>query len=698
MSVSRCGRISKVLERSDSAMVGRIARLLVVVMATWALTVCAADSTFAEISEGAIGMSEESLKFRRPLRIPEEVPLGIADPAVAKAGEEGSWTGEFVLAKEVPAGQVLWLQIYGGRSNKGTWANLQVDDESKEGYVALRRASGKKLQPRAVSNDGGMIVFELPDEGLKSGERLIMELGGPKGTIAPRVSQPNKFFLLVMASPEDKLALNCLAGNTLDRIVGACLMHIVGNDAERIRAYAPSHAVAGQEISILVRPEDKCRNVASTELGPLVVRLDGKELEVRRAPIRDSTCCVLGGIVLPKEGIYRLEVEDTSSGFETVTNPIECLPASPPAGILWGLIHAHTEISDGCASLDHCYTYMRDACGLDFGATGDHDHLWETFDAMWRLTQEAAAKYNEPGRFTTFLGYEWAKWRRKGYGDRNVYYLHDRRPMFRSDDANYPTPTDLFKALKNETALVIPHHPAEIRNHCDWKDHDPEKERLVEIYSFWGNSERSVTQGNPFPVKGLNRTDPDSGENPLGFVQRALECGWRVGFTAGSDDHFAHPGDMTVHGTKPWDYQGGLTAVYAAENTRESIWKALYDRRCYGTTGARIILNFELDGHPMGSELLLSAHPELASTRKLKASVHGAAEIKRVEIVRNNQEVHVLRPDSLDVTFDWADTEALADVNLPAALHSPVPFTFYYLRVTQTDGEMAWSSPIWISP
>ena len=48
-------------------------------------------------------------------------------------------------------------------------------------------------------------------------------------------------------------------------------------------------------------------------------------------------------------------------------------------------------------------------------------------------------------------------------------------------------------------------------------------------------------------------------------------------------------------------YPGGLVAVYAPELTREAIWDALWHRRCYATTGKRIILEFSVDGEPMGS-------------------------------------------------------------------------------------------------
>jgi hypothetical protein len=50
---------------------------------------------------------------------------------------------------------------------------------------------------------------------------------------------------------------------------------------------------------------------------------------------------------------------------------------------------------------------------------------------------------------------------------------------------------------------------------------DTVKQRLVEMYSFWGSSECSMHDGNPFPVKkAWNLTEPE--EAVEGFVQRAL--------------------------------------------------------------------------------------------------------------------------------------------------------------------------------
>lgn len=636
-------------------------------------------------------ISQES--FKRPIRIPENIQLSIAEPNLAKADEQRKWTLNFTLSEAISKEQEIHLMVHGGRNNKNAWRNLQIENSSKEGYVSLKRLSGEQLQPIKIND--GMIAFSVPNDGLEEGEKLVAELGGK----APRLSLPNKFFLLFKASSEDKLIAPTLFGEVLNRIVGTCLIHVVGNDIEKIRTYAKSHAISGKEISILVRPEDKYGNISSEKLGNLVVRINGQEVKTRRESVENSNCCILKGIILPEEGIYRLEVEDTSRGMKAITNPIKCYTESSSKKVLWGVIHGHTEMSDGAGSIEHYFTYMKDACGLDFGAISDHDHLFETSEQMWEQTQDAVVKYNQTGRFTTFLGYEWAKWRKNGDGDRNVYYLYDRKPMFRSDDGEYPTPDELFKAIENESAIIIPHHPAGNGNHCDWKEHYPEKERLVEIYSCWGNSERSVHDGNPFPVRPAGGTESDAidaGEVQSGFVQRALELGWRVGFIAGGDDHLGHAGDEILIGRKPWLYKAGLMAVYAEDNTRRSIWNAMYNRRTYATTGARIIMDMRLNIHPMGSEISLSDYPQLSSKRRLTLKVHGTDTVKSIEIVRNNSEIHTYYSESSDVSCDWIDTEPLADVNLPPSLYCSTPFTFYYIRITQVDDEMAWSSPIWI--
>ena len=110
--------------------------------------------------------------------------------------------------------------------------------------------------------------------------------------------------------------------------------------------------------------------------------------------------------------------------------------------------------------------------------------------------------------------------------------------------------------------------------------------------------------------------------------------GLKVGFIGGSDDHSGRPGwsaaTVAHHGVR-----GGLTAFLANDLTRETLWDALRARRCYGTTGERIILDVTVNGHPMGSELVAESAPIV------RCHVIGTADLDTIEVRRGLETVHV---------------------------------------------------------
>ena len=81
-------------------------------------------------------------------------------------------------------------------------------------------------------------------------------------------------------------------------------------------------------------------------------------------------------------------------------------------------------------------------------------------------------------------------------------------------------------------------------------------------------------------------------------------------------------------------------AVYAAEHSRESIFHAIYDRRTYATSGVRILLDFQLDRHPMGSEVKTRTPPLVS------VDVVGTAPIARVEIEKKRPVVFRVAAES----------------------------------------------------
>jgi len=641
--------------------------------------------------------------WRRPIRMPKDVKMTHTVPPFAFTSQKSTWYLPFIVSRDVPENWTLKFQLYGGRNNKGKFGPAQTESPAEYGYISAQLEDGTKLSMKP-DKMAGVYELSMPKGGLKKDDILTVILGdnseGCKGITAHHYRLLDKFFALYcIPDKEDEPKFPEWAGETAwgkgnsRRTIGLCTMHLLGNKIDHLRAYIPSSTKPGVPFDILVRPEDSYSTLSHERPGEIVVLLDDEEVEAKVEKVHDSTC-LTASVTLPEKGVYRFTVIDKSSGMEVVSNPTICSDNGQPR--YWGMIHGHTEMSDGTGSLEWYFHQLKNEVMLDFAAPGDHDHLWETPDDYWAITCEAVKRWNDPGEFVTLLGYEWAKWRKNGDADRNVYYLENDRSMYRSDDGEFPSPPELFKALdeNNEKAIVIPHHTGHGGNFCDWKDHDEKFERLVEIYQVRGSYECSPEDGNPVPER-PSKVEPFE----KGYVRNALATGWRIGFTAGGDDHNGQWGTEFRSGDPESGYKQGLMCVEADEKTRDSVFAGMYDRRVVATTGSRMILAYDLNGTPMGSELSLKDNPEMASSRKLSVQFHGTAPVDRIDIIRNNKVVHSVPGNGeLDMNVTWEDTEPAEGIWMPTAKYCDHPFTFYYVRVVQTDNEVAWASPIWIDP
>jgi tetratricopeptide (TPR) repeat protein len=363
-------------------------------------------------------------------------------------------------------------------------------------------------------------------------------------------------------------------------------------------------------------------------------------------------------------GSFELTAYDqtTSQIFSRVR--LACGRSGQRDQLYFGDIHGHSELSDGQGSPESYYHNARDVEQLDFVALTDHDYMLT--DAKWDHVRQLAAKFNDPGRFVSFVGFEWSH----KMGDKHLIFRDAQPPLLRRNDPRADHPRKLFEAYRDIPVIMTAHHPQSSFRPTDWFFHDAKVERLVEIYSLHGRSEY---YRNPNPI--TPRTPPHQKyTTPLAVinvvdasVQAALARGYQLGISGGGDKHDAHPGDL------------GLVAVYAPELRREPIFDALYQRHCFATTNARIVLDFSIDDHFMGEEFT-SDQPVT-----MNAAIIGAAPLQLIELIRNNL-----------VLTSWAGQGYAQEIRYRDDSPRPAQ-TFYYLRVTQTDGEMAWSSPIWVA-
>jgi hypothetical protein len=364
--------------------------------------------------------------------------------------------------------------------------------------------------------------------------------------------------------------------------------------------------------------------------------------------------------------------------------------------VYFGDIHAHSVHSDGTGDADEFYLRAMAGFQDDLASLTDHDYLdgIELSASTFKWMGNLAARFNLPGRFVTFTGYEWTapavavhagEGQRVGEGHKHILFPGDDGPLFSYGDPRSDSGAKLMERLKDFRCIAIPHHIA--WSNCHWDYHDPEIQRLVEICSAHGRYEHL---GNRPIGYRMDQVYPNN------FIQDVLNTGIRLGFTGGTDNH-----GLLWHGTYPAKLYGdsiepgskvswrcntlrtGLTAILAPELTREALYEALYQRRCYATSGEKIFLDFRVNGMLMGSDFTSALRPVL--------SVHviGTSALRVVEIIRDGQVMS---------SCQWGGSETVREVsfNLIDASSSPNCQDYYYLRVLQEGGDMAWSSPIWV--
>lgn len=287
---------------------------------------------------------------------------------------------------------------------------------------------------------------------------------------------------------------------------------------------------------------------------------------------------------------------------------------------------------------------------LNLSLFGDDPAVAERYqNATWQQIKEAAERHYQPGKFTTFAGYEYSP----TLADRGK---HHRNIIFRSMDtpnqaiSAYTAASEIEVWRRLEATctddcefLTIPHNPNKTWGLAfasqtidgipytaeDWKLRE-RSEPLVEMFQIKGNSECSSAFGAGDEECGFEQFLPPCAEgvtgkttgciHPTSMIRDGLKKGLaledelgvnplKFGLIGSTDAHNSNPGDA-----EEWDYRGaaaytsspaqrrldsvrttggnpgGLAAVWAPENTREALFDAMRRKEVYATSGTRIKL------------------------------------------------------------------------------------------------------------
>ena len=461
----------------------------------------------------------------------------------------------------------------------------------------------------------------------------------------------------------------------------------------RLGVVAPATVAAYEEFSVLVRVEDEYGNVCPDFAGEITLGVKPGGIT---APAPCSMTPSAGGAARigpfiaarNTEGPATITAAAWEFGIAGVSNPIDVVEAGSNR-IFFGDLHTHAPgaldsshrphgpfMAHGVGTYAEALRYARDISGLDcvgvawFPPPQNIEALWSVPRADdWEEYQAIVADSYEPGEFAPLVAIELSD---PSAGHRVILYPDEGKRVTTSKIE------EIWPALEGTGAVVVPHHinvtsEGGYQNWRtqDWQRHNAAFQTVLEIAQN----------------RGAFETDVPDGATVLGgggaSAQDALAMGRRLGFVGGTDSHHAQPGRNTcaMAGVDFHDHvTGGLTAIIAPELTRAALIQALKERRCYATTGARIVLDFSVDGHGMGAEFAAS-EPAVSVT----ARVLGTAPLKRVEVIGNNNVVFTQPGDGR--VCELAETLSLAEGQT----------TYFYLRVTQSDGHVAWSSPIWVS-
>ncbi len=262
------------------------------------------------------------------------------------------------------------------------------------------------------------------------------------------------------------------------------------------------------------------------------------------------------------------------------------------------------------------------------------DHLESVDENEWRDMREQAEKANQEGVFVVLPGLEWTK--RWGHAC-----------IFDPQTRVWPTNIAAFYQAAADAGVVLKiNHPGPGTNVFNALAYSEVGDRAVELMEVRRAQEQEA------------------------YV-RALKLGWHLAPDGADDTHSPNWGNV-----KSW------SGIWAPGLSRRNIWAALKARHVFSTLDRNCRLWFSINGATMGDIVEEPANRVQVLVRVDDPDPGDT--VAKIELFEDGNVVETKEPNRVAEPweFEW-----------PA---KPGPH-FYFAKVTQTDTNLLWSAPIWIT-
>ncbi|MCA9729233.1 MAG: CehA/McbA family metallohydrolase [Candidatus Eisenbacteria bacterium] len=351
----------------------------------------------------------------------------------------------------------------------------------------------------------------------------------------------------------------------------------------------------------------------------------------------------------------RSPIRELSLGATLVALLAGAALAGPPYTVFWGNFHSHSTLSDGAGPPSDAFIYARDTAGIDVLALSDHTHMLSATE--WNTLGTVAQAYTNDGTFVALRAQEFGIL--SDFGHVGIQDCDIKNP---NATTNLPA---TYQFIIDQNACGIFNHPNPA--YGTWFDN-------LAYYPEYESAMVGMEVAN-----GLYSGDYED------IWIEAMNNGWKLGPMANQDNHTPDWGD------RPNPNDGNriyLTGVLAEDLTPRSILDALHARRFFASEqrpkGDLLAVDFMADGAQMGSEIV-HAGSSVAFDATV-TSLDGITLCNRIDFYKDGVivESHVQIGTTISHTF--------VDTGLSAGEQH-----YYFVRGRQTDGDLVWSSPIWVT-